>query len=256
LHCFDTSEELLGKERKRSKAMDRMLVVVFDAESKAWEAKKTLHELDREDVIVVYDQAVVARNADGSATVRQIDDPRPIGTLGGTALGALIGLLGGPIGAALGAAAGLAVGAAADADRARICEDFVEDVRQKLTPEKFALVAEIQEDTTIPVDLRMEALGGTVFRRALSEVKHKVHDENVAAMKADLAQMKAEHAEAHADRKAKLQEKINQLDSKIQAQIEKSMQRRQAAEAQARAKVEFLKARAAAMKAKALERHV
>ncbi len=235
--------------------MDRMLVVVFDAESKAYEAKKALYELDREDIIVVYDQAVVARNADGSATVRESDDPRPVGTLTGTTLGALIGLLGGPVGAALGAAAGLVVGDAVDLDRGRVCEDFVEDVRQKLTPEKFALVAEIQEDTTIPVDLRMEALGGTVFRRALSEVKHKVHDENVAAMKADLAQMEAEQAAAHAARKAKLQEKINQLDSKIQAQLEKSKQRRQAAEAQAKAKVEFLKARAAAMKAKAAAKH-
>jgi len=236
--------------------MDRMLVVIFDAESKAFEGKKALHELDREDVIVVYDQAVIARNADGTAMVRQIDDPGLTGTLAGTTLGGLIGLLGGPVGAALGAAAGLAVGAAADVDRARISEDFVEDVRQKLTPEKFALVAEIQEDTTIPVDLRMEALGGTVFRRSLSEVKHKVHDENVAAMKADLAQMKAEHAAAHAARKAKLQEKINQLDSKVQARLEKSKQQRQAEEAQAQAKVEFLKARAAAMKAKAPQRHV
>jgi len=33
-------------------------------------------------------------------------------------------------------------------------------------------------------------------------------------MKADLAQMKAELAQAHADRKAKLQEKINQLDAR------------------------------------------
>ena len=235
--------------------MDRMLVVVFDAESKAFEGKKALHELESEDIIVVYDQAVVARNADGTATVRQSDDPRPVRTLVGTALGALIGLLGGPVGAALGAAAGLAVGATVDVDDARVGEDFVEDVRQKLLPEKFALVAEIQEDSTTPVDTRMEALGGTVFRRALSEVKHKVHDENIAAMKADRAQMKAEHAQAHTDRKAKLQEKINQLDSKIQAQLEKSKQRRQAAEAQEKAKVEVLQAKAAALKAKATEKH-
>jgi uncharacterized membrane protein len=235
--------------------MDRMLVVVFDEESKAFEAKKELYDLDKEDVIVVFDQAVVARNADGSATVRQSDDPRPVGTLIGTGLGAVIGLLAGPVGIALGAAAGLAAGAAVDVNNARVSEDFVEDVRQKLLPEKFALVAEIQEDTTTPVDTRMEALGGTVFRRALSDVKHKVHDENVAAMKADRAQLKAEHAKAHADRKAKLQEKINQLDSKIQAHLEKSKQRREAAEAQEKAKVEFLKARATAMKAKASERH-
>jgi predicted component of type VI protein secretion system len=67
----------------------------------------------------------------------------------------------------------------------------------------------------------MEAIGGTVFRRSLAEVTNKIHEENVAAMKADLAQMKAEHAEAKADQKAKLQEKINQLDSKIQTQMRK-----------------------------------
>ena len=235
--------------------MDRMLVVVFGTESKAFEAKKALHDLDTEDIIVVYDEAVIARNADGSATVRQSDDPRPIGTLAGAALGALIGLLGGPVGAALGAAAGLAAGGTVDIDRARISEDFVEDVREKLLPERFALVAEIQEDTTTPVDERMEALGGTVIRRALAEVKHKVHDENVAAMKADRAQFKAEHAKAHADRKAKLQEKINQLDSKIQARLEKAKQQRQAAEAQAKAKAEILQAKAAALKIKATGTH-
>ena len=36
--------------------MNRLLVVVFDAESKAYEAKKALHELDKEDVITVFDQ--------------------------------------------------------------------------------------------------------------------------------------------------------------------------------------------------------
>ena len=97
--------------------MDRMLVVVFDAESKAYEAKKAIDELDREDVITVYDQTVIARNKDGSATVRQSDDPRPIATVTATTLGAFIGLLGGPVGAALGAAAGLAAGATVDVEQ-------------------------------------------------------------------------------------------------------------------------------------------
>jgi uncharacterized membrane protein len=241
---------------KRSKAMDRMLVVVFDTEPKAYEGKKALHQLESEGSIVVYAYAVVGRNADGTTTVKQSDDPGPLGTLIGTSLGSLIGLLGGPVGFAVGAAVGLVTGGTLDLNNARIGEDFVDDVRQQLQPNKFAVVAEIQEDWTTPVDTRMEAIGGKVFRRALSEVKQAVDDEDIAAMKADLAQMKAEHAKAHADQKAKLQEKINQLDSKIQAQLEKSKQRRQAAEAQAKAKVEILKAKAAALKAKASEKHV
>ena len=236
--------------------MDRMLVVVFDTESKAYEGKKALFQLENESNIVVYAYAVVGRNADGTTRVQQNDDPGPLGTLVGTSLGALIGLLGGPVGVAVGAAAGLVAGGTVDLNNARIGEDFVDDVRQQLQPGKFAVVAEIQEDWTTPVDSRMEAIGGKVFRRALSEVKHTLNDEDVAAMKADIAQMKAEHAKAHADRKAKLQEKINQLDSKIQARLEKAKERRQAAEAQAKAKVEILKAKAAALKAKASEKHV
>ena len=231
--------------------MDRMLVVVFDNETKAYEGKKALLQLDGEGSISVYAYAVLAKHADGTATVKQGDDSGPIGTLLGTSFGSLIGLLGGPVGLAIGASAGLALGGAADLNNARIGEDFIDDVTKTLLPNRVAVVAEIEEDWTTPVDTRMEAIGGSIFRRALSEVKQTIHEENVAAMKADLAQMKAEHAKAHADRKAKLQEKINQLDSKIQAQLQKAKDRRDALERQAQAKVQVLKTKAEAAKAKA-----
>lgn len=230
--------------------MDRMLVVVFENETKAYEGKNALLQLDGEGSISVYAYAVLAKHADGTATVKQGDDSGPIGTLLGTSFGSLIGLLGGPVGLAIGASAGLALGAAADLNNARIGEDFIDDVNKMLVPNRVAVVAEIEEDWTTPVDTRMEAIGGSIFRRALSDVKHTIHEENVAAMKADLAQMKAEHAKAHSDRKAKLQEKINQLDSKIQAQLQKAKEGREAAERQAQAKVRVLEAKAAAAKSK------
>jgi uncharacterized membrane protein len=230
--------------------MDRMLVVVFDNESKAYEGKKALVQLDNEGTISVYADAVLVKHADGTSSVRQDDDPGPLGTLVGTALGSLIGLLGGPTGVAIGAAAGFGAGGAADLDNARIGEDFIAEVSKKLLPNRVAVVAEIEEDWTTPVDTRMEAIGGTVFRRALSEARKTANEEEIAAMKADLAQMKAEHAKAHAEHKAKLHEKINQLDSKIQAHLQKAKDRRAAAEKEAQAKVQILKAKAAAAKAK------
>ena len=212
--------------------------------------------MENEGSIAVYAYAVIGKNADGTTTVKQGDDPGPLGTLVGTSLGSLIGLLGGPVGLAIGASAGLVAGGTADLNNARVGEDFIDDVSKELQPNRFAVVAEIQEDWTTPVDSRMEAIGGKVYRRALSEVKQTVNDEDIAAMKADIAQMKAEHAKAHADRKAKLQEKINQLDSKIQARLEKAKERRQAAERQAKAKVEILKAKAAVLKAKAAQTNI
>jgi len=231
--------------------MDRMLVVVFDSESKAYEGKRALSQLDSDGSIGLYAYAVVAKKADGTAIVKQDEDPGPLGTLAGTALGSLIGVLFGPVGVAVGAIAGMSGGATADLVHAGVGDDFIDDVSKFLLPNKVAVVAEIDEDWTFPVDNRMEAIGGLVFRRARSDVRHQVHEENVASMKADLAQFKAEHAQAHADRKAKLQEKINQLDSKIQAQLQAAKEKREAAERTAQAKAKLLKAKAAVAEAAA-----
>ena len=236
--------------------MDRMLVVVFDNESKAYEGRKALMELDIDGSISVYGHAVVVKHPDGTTKVQQSDDGARLGTVVGTALGSLIGLLIGPAGLAIGAPLGFLGGATVEMNKVRIGEDFIDDVAEVLLPNKAAVVAEIEEDSTAAVDTSMEALGGTVLRRTLSEVKHTIHDEHIAAIKADLAQLKAEHAQAHAERKAKLQEKINQLDSKLQVQLQKAKERRQAAEREDQAKAELLKAKAAIAQARAAETHI
>ena len=231
--------------------MDRMLVVVFDSENKAYEGKKALQQLADEGSVGLYAYAVLAKQPDGTATIKQGDNAGPLATLVGTSFGSLIGMLGGPAGMMVGAAAGMGAGAGMDFANLGIGEDFLDDVTKELKPNKFALVAEVEEDWVAPVDSRMEAIGGTVFRRSLAEVQNQIHEENVAAMKADLAQMKAEHAETRADQKAKLQEKINQLDARIQTQMQKIKDRTEAAQAQAKAKAEVLKAKAAVARAKA-----
>jgi len=231
--------------------MDRMLVVVFDNEAKAYEGQQALLELDGEGSISLYAYAVLAKHADGSTTVQQGDDSGPIGSLLGTSFGSLIGLLGGAPGLAIGAASGLAAGAGVDFNNARIGDDFIQDVTKVLKPNTVAVVAEIEEDWTTPVDSRMEAIGGTVFRRALSDVRATVDKEEIAAMKADLAQFKAEQAKANADRKAKIQEKIKQLDAKIKAKMQQAKERGETAKREAQAKIQVLKAKATAAKAKA-----
>lgn len=224
--------------------MDRMLVVVFDNETRAFEGKEALQQLDQEGSINLYAYAVLAKNADGKTTVKQGDDVGPVGTLVGTSVGSLIGLVGGPVGLAIGATAGAFGGSIFDLHNVRIGEDYIDDVTRALTPNKFAVVAQVDEEWITPVDTRMEALGGTVYRRALSQVTDTANQEELTAMKADLAQYKAELAKARADRHAKIQDKIRQLDDKIQAHAQKVQDRRQAAERQAQAKARRLQDKA------------
>lgn len=232
--------------------MHRMLVVVFDTEAKAIEARKSLIEMDG-DSISIYERAILTKNADGNTTITLEDERGPLGTLVGTELGSLIGLLSGPVGLATCAAVGLVAGAASDIRKARINDGFMDDVAKQLCPGRSALVAEVEEDSTEPVDTAIKPMGGIVFRRDLSEVKHVLHEEHVAAMKAELAQMKAELAQAHADRRAKMQAKIDQLDSKIQEHLQKTKERREQAEIAEKAKAETLRTKADAEEAKAAD---
>ncbi|HXY12866.1 MAG TPA: DUF1269 domain-containing protein [Terriglobales bacterium] len=233
--------------------MDRILVVVFSEASKAFEGRDALQELDHEDLLTLYTYAIITKTQDGKIVVNEEKDRVGLKTVLGSSLGSLIGLLVGPTGFAVGAMAGFLTGLVADLDNSRVSADFVAEVSRELKPGKFALVAEVNEDWTRWVDLRMAELGGVAYRQTLSEVKDAANSADIAAMKADLALLKAEQAEANADHKAKLYEKINQLEAKIQQQLEKAKERHEKAERRAKAKADVLKAKASATTTKAAE---
>lgn len=216
--------------------MERMLVVVYDNEASAYAGKSALRQLEQEGAIVINAGAVVSKDADGMTSVKQYDDFGPVGTLVGTSVGSLIGLLGGPAGLAIGAASGFALGGIFDLDNVRVGDEFLAEVSQSLSPGKVAVVAEVEEEWTTPVDARMEGTGGTVYRRALWEVRDTVDAKEAAALKAELAQLKAEMKTVNAARKAKLQQKVEQLQSKLDAHQQKAKERRAAFEARQKSK--------------------
>ena len=82
--------------------MEKMLVAVFDNESKAYEGSRALAQLDADGSIAVHAQAVIKKNPDGTATVKELNDEFPVGSVAGTTVGSLIGLLEGPVGLAVG----------------------------------------------------------------------------------------------------------------------------------------------------------
>ena len=119
--------------------MDKMVVVVFDTEPKAYEGLQALSELHREGSLTVYSDAVIAKGTDGKVAVRQSASMGPVGALLGGATGTLIGLLGGPTGAATGMFAGGLGGAAYDVANLGVGADFVDEVSKRLKPAKAAV---------------------------------------------------------------------------------------------------------------------
>ena len=228
--------------------MQRMVVVVFENELKAYDGSRALKALDSEGSISVHAGAVIKKNNDGIITVKESGADFPIRTVGGTVVGSLIGLLGGPIGLVVGAVGGTFAGAVWDMNHAGVNADFVSEVSARLTPGKWAIVADISEDWVTPLDTRMEALGGTVFRVTRENVEDDQNARDVATIKADIAQLKAEQAKGRADQKAKLQTKIDNLNTKLQNKLAQAKQRSEQRTKEAKAKVEALEKKAAKAK--------
>jgi uncharacterized membrane protein len=164
----------------------------------------------------------------------------PLGTAVGTVVGSLIGLLGGPVGLAAGAAAGAFLGYATDAFNYGVGMEFVDEVSRNLTPGKSALVAEVDEFWTLGLDLRMEALGGTVVRQWRLDVERDLIENEIQARNAELSQLKAEHAQAEDEHKARLEVKIRTAEGKLKAALKREKAKVEALKQQAETKVETL----------------
>ena len=228
--------------------MERMLVIIFDDEKKAYEGSRALYQLDLEGSISIHGESVISKNTDGTLTVKKADGDFPIRTLGGTALGSLLGLLGGPVGFGVGAAVGAFAGVMGDLWFAGVDGEFLDDVSKALKPGKYAVVADVSEEWVTPVDTHMEALGGVVHRAARSGIQQEQIAREQAAIRADIASLKAEHAKAQAQRKARLQSKIDELENKLQAKLRRDQQQREEWQREMDAKVHAVEQRAAKAK--------
>ena len=191
--------------------MERMVVVVFDDETRAYQGADVLQALNENRIVAVHEAWVLTKDRDGSVSVVKTEDTLPQGTMGGTVVGSLIGFLAGPVGLAIGAASGMALGATADVARARLGRDFVTEVTRALAPGKVALVAEVDEESTESLDERMRALDGQMFRRDLQEVADSDYEHSVAAVKSRIAQVKAEIAADTRQGTEKLRAKLRRV---------------------------------------------
>lgn len=228
--------------------MSKMMVVVFDDEAKAYEATRAMRELHHEGSITVYGAAVIARDADGKLTMKDEVDEGPIGTAVGMLTGGLIGLLAGPQGMVIGAAAGGMMGATADLINLGVGTEFLNDVAAQLAPGKVALVGEVSETWVTPVDSRMEALGGTVYRRFRDDVEDEQIERDIEATRADIRDLKAEYKATQEENKAKLQAKIDAAEASLKAAGDRAEAKIDSLEAETDAKIKAIDAQIATAK--------
>lgn len=205
--------------------MNKMLVSVFDNETQAYEGLKALKDLHAYGDITLYAAAVISKDDNGQLQLDSAADKGSIGTTTGLLAGSLIGLFGGPVGLAVGAATGTIAGLIFDASTDDINTKFLDEVSSALSNGKTAVIAEIDETWTVPVDTKMEAINGIVFRRLKYEVVDDQLTRESAAIAAEFEALKEELKEAREEDKVKINAAIAKLKSKAQALNEQAQRK-------------------------------
>lgn len=226
--------------------MNKMLVAIFDREAAAYEGLSALKDLHRDGDISLYSSAVVAKDSTGKIELKQAADEGPVGTAVGLLTGSLMGLLGGPAGMALGASLGGLAGLIFDANKSGVDVAFLDDVSNSLTGGKFAVVAEIDESWTAPVDTCLHKLGGVLFRRLRGEVVEDQIARESAAFEADLKALNDELKQAAAESRVAIQKDIERVKMQIKATHDRARARLDQAKAETEARVKALQDQAEA----------
>jgi uncharacterized membrane protein len=220
--------------------MSKFVIVVFPSEAQAYDGARALRDLHVEGSLSVYGMAVLSKDAQGRLSIKEAADAGPLGMAVGALAGALVGLIGGPPGVLASVAGGTTIGSLVDLFGYGVGMDFVSKVATELAPGDTAIVAEIAEDWTTPLDTRMEAFGGTVLRTWRADFEDEQTAREIAASEADLEQLRAEYAEATADAKARLKTKVEQARSDLERAQQRLEARLGTLEREANAKIAAL----------------
>lgn len=145
--------------------MNQLIVVAFDHFDDARNAMKTLRALERDGRIRFEDTALVERDPDGTAHVRnEVSGTTETAAVIGAVIGGIVTFVFPLAGIVLGAALGAAVGAAM---KTGVEGTFVDEVKKTLRPGRSALFLVVKEAQADAVMAALRPYKGDVIQTTL-----------------------------------------------------------------------------------------
>ncbi|MFN3649450.1 MAG: DUF1269 domain-containing protein [Armatimonadota bacterium] len=226
--------------------MEKVLLIVFDTESQARLGEQALRELDAEGSITVFASALVGKDEGGQVTLERVSDQSSSPLLASTLVGALAGLVMGPVGAAVGAAGGAMFGGMYELVKRGSRAELLAVAERQLQPGKAAVIAEVDEPQVLPVETRMAAAGGVVFRLPRTDVEDLLIERELEACRTEIAELRRERHEAEGEARTVLQSRLAAAEQKLADRVRDAQAAIEAAGRVAEAKARTLEERAAA----------
>jgi len=168
--------------------MSELIVLAFKTKTGAQEMANEIKNLQKMQLITLEDAAIVVRNDDGKAKVKQAYNLVGAGALGGAFWGMLIGLIFFMpwLGLAVGAITGAISGKATDIG---IDDGFIKEVGNTIEPGHSALFLLVVEATTDKVMDELKKFDAEVLKTSLSKEQEARLKESFAAEDIDAGEV-------------------------------------------------------------------
>ena len=199
--------------------MENIIVLIFTNEKKAIEGLHKLNELEFEGDISLFDHVLVRKNLDGAYEVLKEETTNGWRTLAGMTIGGLLGLLGGPIGVGVGLYAGTAIGAVADVHNYAFERDFMDRVKKDVPTGATAIIAEVDEDSSVFINTYMQPLAAEIIRSNIFDQYDQYVDKRVAQVNEEIESLEKKFDSAIESEKEEIRGQINELKKKRDEKI-------------------------------------
>ncbi len=145
--------------------MNQLLVVAFDHFDDARNAMVRLRSLEREGKIRFEDTAILERDPDGTAHVKnEVSGTTETAAVIGAIIGGFVTFLFPPVGMAIGAALGAALGIGLDTG---VSDKFIDEVKKTLRPGRSALFLVVKESDADATLAALRPFRGDVIQTTL-----------------------------------------------------------------------------------------
>ena len=225
---------------QKGKIMDKMIVIVFTNETNAFNGLTELKNLHRNGDITLYNEMVISKDDRGEISTKDIKDDGPIGTFMGMSVGALLGMFGGPVGMLAGMSGGALAGMFYDINEADIDIEFVDEVSKKMVPGTVAILADVNEEWTTPIDSKMVESGGVVFRQLRRDVEDNQIEQRINKEQESIEKFKKELQASKDDAKDKINEHINKAKENLVSLSERAKKKEESLKEDMQRKIETL----------------
>lgn len=156
--------------------MENIVVATFDQTDAALQGLREIQKLDDAGKLRLRSATVVERRTDGTWRTADDDEKAAFGaSVAGGLLGTLVGVLAGPLGMLLGGAAGLMAGEVIDISEDEARELIHEQMIRRVPPGTTALVGDVEEPVSHPLDDALGKLGAHVMRWPRAEVQAEIN---------------------------------------------------------------------------------